>query len=1474
MRLVLLNIIMTVSFVLSFHCAAQLKPMHLDEESSIADQSTYSLIQFDSLNLEDNSEITPRDIVEDNMGFIWMSSSETMLLRFDGYQFKEYSGKNAVEYGLPNQIIRKLLFSTDSNLYVAGSEGIYRFRYELEHFERYISQPTTDLVELSDGKLIALINKNAYFIENGKTIEVKIPKKFEGEILSITKDKNILYLSQEGRNLGWQNGEFFLVEEVSQLDKPLGVINTTLQFEDEVLFGTSNGLFIKNASGSISELNKIMLPSPNVLSIANRNGNEIWIGTDLGLLVISPEGQQRFDTSNYLDFGLKGTYIQKILKNSNGDLLISIHGKGLHRVKSSGSYIKKFTHGTSKNSVPASLVWSIEKQQNDELIIASQNDGVLSFSPQRGVTRTLIEATQGNIWDLKIDHNNNLWIARDNKLVQYRLDGGSYSENQELKIELQHPYVRLFQNKVWFELPNGIIKSIDIDTLKIETYTIPELSDRNFVIFNASDDGQIWIFSNESLYVYKTQEHSLESVQLSKGQLSVTALFEADDKIYIGTVRDGLIIYDKSLKSTVNATDINRYVNGQPVSDITLVNDTLWITTTNSLIAFEIASGKINKFGATELSAEIVEGSLLVLDSNRAVIALGDGIAVISKGTASEMMAPKPTFTGITVYNKHLSQSEMRERSKSSIFTTSGLNLRNNDSPFSIEFAAINSVSIKDIEYRYQLIGLDDNWIETSGSQHAATYTNLGFGNFRFNVQARYPGGNWSQSASLEIDIAPPLWLQPNALIAYSILAAMLTIYWLRQYQVRRQAQIKLRESEERLKMSLWSSGDELWDWHIGSNEVVRSNTWGLIDFPIDNQRNFADGASNIHANDLPRVQKALRAHLKGQSDYYEVTYRIKNKRGQWMWLLDRGKVVMWNDTQPLRMAGTLKNITHLKQSEEQLRLFKRSIETISDGVFITDRRFQYISVNQAYCKITGETRARALASKLNFEQYPENFNLQVRQALQQKGTWKDEIESIRPNGEKFEIELNIDAIYGEDRQITHFVGVFSDISGRKRSEKELLKLANTDTLTNLPNRSFFLASLGNMVRKNKNHVLICLDMDNFKKINDSMGHQVGDQLIGEIARRMQKLAGTNETVYRLGGDEFALLVENNTDMHRITHLAQNVLAEMVRPFTLNNQEFVLGCSVGIAFYPNDGNTPQELLKNADTAMYFAKNAGGNKYQFFSGEMNQNAVRQLQIETLIRHGLKENLFTVFYQPKVDVASGDLVSMEALVRFEHPEKGIISPGQFIPLAEETGQIIDIGERVLLKACTDTQKWVTEGLFKGRVAINLSARQFELADLDERINAILKKTGLHPRYLELEITEGTLMQNPQNALVMMQRLRDMGIHLALDDFGTGYSSLAYLKKFPLNTLKIDKAFIDDIVTSEVDRHMTSAIITIAHNLGLTVVAEGVEDEKQLAILRRYQCEMIQGYLYSKPLNKERFGKLLTESHTMRKLINHSN
>ncbi|MCY7295863.1 putative bifunctional diguanylate cyclase/phosphodiesterase [Alteromonas sp. a30] len=551
----------------------------------------------------------------------------------------------------------------------------------------------------------------------------------------------------------------------------------------------------------------------------------------------------------------------------------------------------------------------------------------------------------------------------------------------------------------------------------------------------------------------------------------------------------------------------------------------------------------------------------------------------------------------------------------------------------------------------------------------------------------------------------------------------------------------------------------------------------------------------------------------------------------------------------------------------ENSHLLIKAINNTSDGVFIADAHYRIVYVNRAYLRFTGETKEQALRTPLQFNQYSKQFEQKVKSSLRQKHHWKGEFETVAGNGIHSTVTMRIDAILSEQDEVSHYVGVFSDITERKQAEQELIKLANVDPLTQLPNRTYFHTYQEYQIKNAKPYALLCLDLDNFKKINDTIGHSVGDQLLRQVATRVESLVRKNMVAFRLGGDEFAIIIEGTPDVHRLTKFSQLLLDKLANPYRILGQEFVVKASLGLAFYPNDGKNPQEIFKNADTAMYFAKSLGGNRCQFFQTELNQEAVKQLKTENLIRFGLQKDLFKVMYQPKVSVKTGQLCGMEALVRFEHPKQGLISPKDFIPMAEETGQILEIGERVLQMACSDTARWVNAGLMSGKVAINIAALQFKEDDFALQVKRILKSSGLSPKHLECEITEGTLIDSPDDALNVMLALRSQGVQLALDDFGTGYSSLAYLKRFPITTLKIDKAFIDDIDKNSTDKNMVEAIINIAHNLGLEVVAEGVETESQLMVLSEFGCEMLQGYLFSKPLSSDKFEKLLKAENLSR-------
>ncbi|MBB1342367.1 MULTISPECIES: bifunctional diguanylate cyclase/phosphodiesterase [unclassified Pseudoalteromonas] len=691
----------------------------------------------------------------------------------------------------------------------------------------------------------------------------------------------------------------------------------------------------------------------------------------------------------------------------------------------------------------------------------------------------------------------------------------------------------------------------------------------------------------------------------------------------------------------------------------------------------------------------------------------------------------------------------------------------------------------------------------------------------------------------------------PSAFVTLVLPYLLFTIYKLRRS--RRQLCI----SERRLKSTVEGSGDTLWDWNIKTGEVLRINDKYMMD-----RNTIIDVPPNkalIHPNDIAQVELLLKQHFAEQTAFFEASYRIKDSFDRWHWVLDRGKIIE-KDTNlnPLRMTGTVRDITQLKSTEARLNLFAKCVESLTDALAIYDKNFNLVDLNPSFLSQFGGNRDNYLNKPFTLPGYEQSYIDDIKNTVRLTDHWQQEVKLRNSERKLLPIEISIDEIKNEHNQICNYVIVYSDLTERKKAESQLHNLSNRDRTTGLPNRNLFFTDLKKLAKQDSHHALLVFDLDNFKKINDSLGHQLGDSLLAKLAMRLSKLTREKDVFYRLGGDEFALVMSGTNDIHTITRMAKQFLAAIATPFKMAGHELVITSSVGIVLFPEDGNTPELLLKNADTAMYHAKKKG-NSYLFFNDTMNRQAVKRLQIENLMRFGLKEDHFEVYYQPKMNIRTGKFTGMEALVRFITPKKGIISPGVFIPIAEETGQIIEIGEVVLHKACRDVKAWLDAGLFNGRVAVNLSAKQFSLPDLTTRIDVILQNHALPSYFLELEITEGTVMDDPQDAIAIMRSLSARGIHLAMDDFGTGYSSLAYLKQFPLNTLKVDKAFIDDMQT-ERGRNMVDSIVTIAHNLDLHVVAEGVEQAEQIAILKELNCETMQGYYYSKPLSRAEFTEFL--------------
>ncbi|MGB1262006.1 MAG: EAL domain-containing protein [Cognaticolwellia sp.] len=1467
-------------------------------------------LKFERISISEGlSQSYVYDIIQDNNGFIWLATQDG-LNRYDGKNFVYYRHDSSNKNSIADNFIRKLFIDNENVLWVGTNNGLSRYNEVLNNFDNFTHQ-ATDRDSLKDNQIwdIYQDKQNRIFVSSKEGIHkfnvetnnfsrIRI-RGFDNtlkEIKTIFQDnKGNYWLGSYDQGIYLTNSTQSFAVSLNDQNKWGLKLNANALYDlklvdNQYWLATDNGLYIVSQDYNIikhytedGDDTSLNILSNKVRSIAQLDDATVWLGTlnglnSINLLSGAVSSYQSAQHKNALSFDL----ILKVFKDSADKMWLGTNGGGINTFS---TLQLKINHGLFNYDEAGHAVYAFAETSDGTVWFTTDNGQLNKIAPNGKVNQAKIN-NDAPISHLLVDEKDNFWLKIEQKtpsepgnLYYYQTENGTLTEHPQWAQQSTYndfSSLTLAKSKLWFIDEARRFTSFDLHSNELHQPT-----DKNQLTFTAIEydkDDKLWLATsdNQILYYSVSSGEFSETIttipeSLQFGMISNIGL--AKDWIFLGSRKQGIAVVNKA-SLAINIFNESNQLSNNFVADIIVDNQqNAWVSTNQGVNAVNPQTNIVKSFNKDIFleNNEFISDSAILTHNDVIYFGGTSGFHTFSplallniKQTLSA-----PYLTDILVANKQAHIVDAALGKVQPLYTIASsanllqrLDLKHNQFPFSIEFVAPNTKLPSHLKYRYRLIGLEDEWIDAGKNNLRATYTNLSAGDYRFEVQA-YDLQNNQTSAikKLAINILPPWWLSRAALFIYSLIAILITAYILRHMRDIRRSHLQIKISEERLKLSLWGSGDEMWDWNIKKGKMYRSNIWGAIDFPQDGKRNISSNETNIHQQDLPRVSQALSQHFDNAIEHFEVTYRVKNKNNKWIWVLDLGKIVERDeDNKPTRMTGTLKDISQIKRTDERLKLFAKCIENISDAIIIYDRQFNVVDINKAFQQITGKSKQQVRGSSLTFAKYPASFAEDVKQYLITKGSWHGEVESVHNNGKPFLVDLNIDAIRDETDNISHFVGVFSDITLRKQTEAELRKLANTDTLTELPNRAYFQANQQRLVESKIPHALLVFDLDNFKKVNDSLGHEVGDLLLCKLADRIKSLGRNQDTVYRLGGDEFSLIVENTNDINTIIKIAKDVLTSIALPLKIKSQEIVLYSSIGIAMYPEDGRSPQALLKNADTAMYHAKSSVGNKYQFFNESMNKSAVKRLQIENLIRHGLKDDLFSVFYQPKIEIATGKIAGMEALVRFETPNKGIISPVVFIPVSEETGQIIDIGEVVLRKACFATKKWVDAGLFQGRIAVNLSAVQFTQPNLVAMIANILKESGLSADYLELEITEGTVMDSPQQAIDTMLQIRAMGVHLSLDDFGTGYSSLAYLKKFPLNTLKIDKTFVDDIESSEQGRNMVATIVTIAHNLGMQVVAEGVETDQQLSFLSGLRCEQLQGYLYSKPLPENDFQKYL--------------
>ncbi len=683
----------------------------------------------------------------------------------------------------------------------------------------------------------------------------------------------------------------------------------------------------------------------------------------------------------------------------------------------------------------------------------------------------------------------------------------------------------------------------------------------------------------------------------------------------------------------------------------------------------------------------------------------------------------------------------------------------------------------------------------------------------------------------------------------------------------------KLKAREETLKKL--ESISQLGSWEI--DLITRESIWSaksydIYGFDADKTEPSLDlFLSLVVPQDLQKVQKAIKETIEN-GEVKTLHCRVKRNDGKIIDLTLNGQAIYDNRNVPIKIIGSTQDVTKTMTLQRDANALSELIENSSNEIYIINATtFKYLYTNRGACQAIGYSSEEML--KMNvFDVNPELTMDAVRTMQASVKPFSNVLNRTvhqRKDATRYPVQSLIHPMKYHDEDA--YVIFDTDITQRIASEKllqeqaeELSHQANHDTLTNLPNRTLFKDRLSQAIiaskRNGRNFAVLFIDLDQFKKINDSLGHHVGDEVLVEAAKRLKESLREEDTLARLGGDEFTIILQNVKSIQDVSNVAAKIVTRMRQAIEVDDHKLFISSSIGISLYPQDSSKSLDLLKFADTAMYKAKDEGRNNYQFYSSDMTAIAFEKVVMDSSLRIAIKEEQFVVYYQPQFNMLNDAIVGMEALVRWQHPQIGLVPPGKFIPIAEESGLIIEIDSIVMKQAMKQFTQWYADGLNPGRLALNLAMKQLNEKDFVTKLLETMNSLEFQPQWLELEVTESQIMNNPNAAIEKLNKFSDIGIEIAIDDFGTGYSSLAYLKKLPLDKLKIDQSFVRDIDVDEDDAAITKAIIALGKSLNMKLIAEGVETESQRDFLIANGCEYVQGYLYAKPMPQEEITNLL--------------
>ncbi|GAA5217340.1 EAL domain-containing protein [Corallincola platygyrae] len=1461
--------------------------------------------RFKRLNVTQGlSQSTVNALLIDRSGFLWVAT-EWGLNRYDGHQVRLVTEGNVLD----RTAIYELFEDSEGLIWVSTLwDGIFvldpdsgDIRAEISEKSGYLDNPSQSaefITEGPDGRIwLALDEKVVAY--NKQTAELTTyfsldqdQIKAQHSVRALVHYKNSLFVATT-LGLYVVDMDSLKSRQVHYLEpeqRSMDAVNTKVfEFGDdgELYIGTVEGLYrltpeqVEQLSQGKDIVAQAAIPSINTWAMVRRK-HLYYLATDLGLFSYDPNTDQSIHLLNpeLSIYHISSDQLYDLTLDREGNLWLGSDTDGALYWQVRPELFTNMTHQSA--GLSNDVVWG-QWQENPETLWVGTDNGLNRVDLVSGKVKSFLVnpddkavRSSSSIYQILDAGEEKLWVNHGEGTGLFdKLSGElrsleALAVNPEMLEGGEHWGIHVTaEGKLWFVHEQGYF-SYDPTTRQLSpiddlnrSALLPEMS-WGFIGQLPGDTTGVLMSGTYSLWYYdfETGEvKELHNIRREKAQRYVYAeSWALDDNglLWVSYPGVGLVALDAE---TYQEKFFYKRHQGLPSNEVYSLHfqagGALWMSSIKGILKLDTKTHHVRRYTlmhglATE---EFAEFAGVRLSDGRFSYGGYKGITLFEPNVVSQSAITNPgvVISGINLMSRELALP-YRDLNGSTI------KLNHDDVGLAVDFSALSFSEQENVTYTYRLSGAKEVEYPPS-AESRATFASLSPGSYTLTVWAlSAETGEKGQPAKVFINVAYPPFASPRAIFAYgAFVLVAVGCFWRRRVAHRRQilrAHQATEQSEKRMQLALRGSDSGIWEWESRSEVLIQDRPSRVLGYEHAPVLNILQFSELVHTADQTRFVNAWTRYTKGARKSLDITYRLRHKEGYYLWFRDIGSGIASDGE--VRLLGTYTNVTDIYATRERASLFGRIFEHSHEWVLVLEQDFRVMDANPAMRKVLACSDDQELQAKVNalFAQNPSSkaLILEKLNTLKQGQQWNGETKITTLAGERYVVEADIYAVT-EDNGISEgnqFAVTFSDITAQKQATAQLQKMASFDSLTGLPNRMLLLDRLSHAIdqaeRAEKSLAVMFLDLDRFKYVNDSLGHEAGDSLLKVVAARISASLRKVDTVARLGGDEFVVLIED-AGAEAVSQVAEQLVAAIEQPIVISDQPVSISTSIGIAIYPGDGANAADLLKHSDIAMYHAKQAGRGVVKFFQEQMNQQVQDRLQFANALKDAVARQKFIPYYQPIVKCSTSQVVAFEVLMRWP-TESGFISPDRFIPKAEELGLVAAMTRDLLQQALADLYRWRKAG-YMVELSVNLSARHFDEDGLVGELSELMYQFNLPTNILSLEITEGALMADHQQAKEMMSGLNEAGFKLALDDFGTGYSSLRYLQEFPIEILKIDRSFVSEIGKSANAEEIINATLRLAETLHMRCVAEGIEEPHQAEFFKQRGCQFLQGYYFSKPL-----------------------